>query len=89
MTINVNDIRAGDVVTIRCGGKIVATNEKKSCGLWFENSHYWYETLDGFVMESRKEHPFDIVKIERQCAICGDYHELGDMPRSCETGDGV
>lgn len=23
-----------------------------------------------------------------QCDICGDHHE-GDVPRECETGDGV
>lgn len=24
-----------------------------------------------------------------QCPICGDHHEPGDIPRECETGDGV
>jgi len=23
------------------------------------------------------------------CDICGDYHEPCDVPRECETGDGV
>lgn len=23
-----------------------------------------------------------------QCDICGDHHEAGNVPRSCETGDG-
>lgn len=88
MQINVNDIQDGDIVTLRCGGTIEAKNDKPSCGLWFENSHYWYETLDGFVMESRKEHPFDIVEIERHCDICGDWHQIDQIPHACETGDG-
>jgi hypothetical protein len=24
----------------------------------------------------------------QQCTVCGDHHE-GDIPRECETGDGV
>lgn len=24
-----------------------------------------------------------------QCPTCGDHHEPGDIPRECETGDGV
>ena len=28
------------------------------------------------------EHP------QEQCATCGDYH-AGEVPRECETGDGV
>lgn len=24
-----------------------------------------------------------------QCDICGDHHEEGEIPRECETGDGV
>lgn len=27
--------------------------------------------------------------VERRCDICGDYHEPGNIPRECETGDGV
>lgn len=23
-----------------------------------------------------------------QCDTCGDYHPQGELPRSCETGDG-
>lgn len=25
---------------------------------------------------------------EIECDVCGDYHEDGDVPRACETGDG-
>lgn len=25
---------------------------------------------------------------DEQCDICGEYHE-GDVPRDCETGDGI
>lgn len=25
---------------------------------------------------------------DEQCDICGDYHD-GDIPRECETGDGI
>lgn len=25
---------------------------------------------------------------ETQCDTCGDYHEEGEVPRECETGDG-
>ena len=24
-----------------------------------------------------------------QCDICGDHHEADEVPRECETGDGV
>lgn len=26
---------------------------------------------------------------ELECDVCGDWHEEGDVPRECETGDGV
>lgn len=24
-----------------------------------------------------------------QCNVCGDYHEPGEVPFTCETGDGL
>lgn len=27
--------------------------------------------------------------IQEQCPTCGDHHEPGEVPRECETGDGV
>lgn len=29
-----------------------------------------------------------ILAYDDQCGICGDHHE-GEVPRACETGDGV
>lgn len=29
-----------------------------------------------------------VLAFDDQCGICGDHHE-GEVPRSCETGDGV
>lgn len=34
--------------------------------------------------------PSELVEDELpQCDICGDHHEPGDIPRECETGDGI
>lgn len=44
----------------------------------------WYLT-DEQAELCKKALPID----EAQCDICGDYHKHDEVPRECETGDGL
>lgn len=48
------------------------------------NDYWKYPSLGFFKSRERAEKKIE----EMQCQICGEYHEEGDVPHACETGDG-